>query len=216
MGALPAEVLAPLAGQVVTTAVVELLLLRVSLLLGVAELAVLAGAVGCTLATHRRLERRLATAARARSAARAELLGARTAFADLRCLDAVPQARQAVGSALARAEAAEAAAARTERHGRLSIRLLAALGQGVALLLALQFTATPQPVADAIGELLLLAAAWEVLDGLPHLLRQLARAGDAAGRLAPLATGDRPLTAFRQGRCTWSTCQSAQLPSTSR
>ncbi|MEZ0094855.1 ATP-binding cassette domain-containing protein [Streptacidiphilus sp. EB129] len=207
VGALPAQVVAPLAAHLVTTAVVEILLLRASLPLGLAEFAVLAAGVGCAVGAHRRAERRLAAAARARSLARAELLGARGAFAELRCLDAVPRARRSVASALGRAEDAEQAAARTERHGRLSMRLIAAVGQGAALVLALQFGGTPQPVAVAVGELLLLAAGWELLEGLPQLLQHLARATDAAGRLAALAREARPGTPVA-----WGPLQVADLP----
>ncbi|WP_188307777.1 ATP-binding cassette domain-containing protein, partial [Streptomyces sp. CBMA123] len=84
-----------------------------------------------------------------------------------------------------REEAGTAAAAAEQRRGRLGMRLLAALGQGLALLLGLQLGARSQPVADVVGEVLLLAAVWELLDRLPQLLRELTAGQDAAARLGP-------------------------------
>ncbi|GAA2977894.1 hypothetical protein GCM10010519_11060 [Streptomyces lactacystinicus] len=131
--------------------------------------------------------RHLAGAAAARTGARTELIAARAAFNELRCLDAVPRVRGGVAAALEREEEAASAAAAEQRTGRLGLLLLAALGQGLALVLALEAGGWSQPVADAVGEVLLLAAVWDLLDRLPQLLQELAAAQDAAARLGPLA-----------------------------
>ncbi|GGS53876.1 ATP-binding cassette domain-containing protein [Streptomyces cinerochromogenes] len=183
---LPGAVCAPLVAAVTTAGVVEILLLWAMPVLGAAELVVWAAGVGCARRAHRRARARLADAAEARAALRTVLLGSRAAFSELRCLDAVPQARRTVTEAVAAVEDAEWAAARAERLGRLALRLLAALGQASVLLIAL--TTTPaQPVAVVVGEVLLLAAGWDLLERLPRLLQHLTRADDAAARLAPLA-----------------------------
>ncbi|MFF2079007.1 ATP-binding cassette domain-containing protein [Kitasatospora sp. NPDC058162] len=184
---LPAQVIAPLAGCAVTAVLVEVLLLRASPILGAAELAVLAGGAWWAVRTGRRARRHLASAAAARTGARTDLIAARAAFNELRCLDAVPQTRGAVAAALEREEAAAAAAAAEQRSGRLGLRLLAALGQGLALLLALRADGWSQPVAEVVGEVLLLAAVGDLLERLPQLLQELAAAQDAAARLGPLA-----------------------------
>ncbi|MEV5149276.1 ATP-binding cassette domain-containing protein [Streptomyces sp. NPDC052727] len=118
------------------------------------------------------------------------LLGSRAAFDELRCLDAVPQARRAATTAVTAVESAEWAAARAERLGRLTLRCLAAVGQAAVLVIALG-AAPAQPVAVVVGEVLLLTAGWELLERLPRLLQHLARADDAAARLAPLAADER-------------------------
>ncbi|MFF5532979.1 ATP-binding cassette domain-containing protein [Streptomyces cinerochromogenes] len=183
---LPGTVCAPLVAAVTTAGLVEILLLWAMPVLGAAELVVWAVGVGCARRAHRRARSRLADAAEARAALRTVLLGSRAAFDELRCLDAVPQARRTATDAVAAVEDAEWAAARAERLGRLTLRLLAALGQASVLLIAL--TATPtQPVAVVVGEVLLLAAGWELLERLPRLLQHLTRSDDAAARLAPLA-----------------------------
>ncbi|WP_405000620.1 ATP-binding cassette domain-containing protein [Kitasatospora cathayae] len=184
---LPAQVVAPLAGCAVTAVLVEVLLLRASPTLGAAELGVFAGGTWWAIRTGRRARRHLASAAAARADARTDLIAARAAFNELRCLDAMPQVRGVVSTALEREEAAAAAAAAEQRVGRLGLRLLAALGQGLALLLALQADGWSQPVADAVGEVLLLAAVWDLLERLPQPLQELAEAQDAAARLGPLA-----------------------------
>ncbi|MBO1415533.1 ATP-binding cassette domain-containing protein, partial [Streptomyces sp. FH025] len=184
---LPAQVLAPLAGCAVTAVLVEALLLRASPVLGAAELGVFAGGGWWAIRTARRTRRHLADAAAARAGARTELIAARAAFNELRCLGAVPQVRDVVAAALGREETAAAAAAAEQRTGRLGLRLLAAIGQGLALLLALQAGGWAQPVADAVGEVLLLAAVWDLLDRLPQLFQELAAAQGAAARLGPLA-----------------------------
>jgi ATP-binding cassette subfamily C protein CydC len=186
VGGLPAQVIAPLAGYVATVAAVEILLFFASTILGIAEALVLLAGTTLALVAHRRTEQSLAAATAARTAVRAGLLGSRAAFNDLRCLDAVPQARHAVAAALARADDAKAAADAVERRGRLGLRLLAALGQSSALILGLQFAASAQSIADVIGELLLLAAGWELLESAPRLLLDRSRAGSAAERLSPL------------------------------
>ncbi|MFD7448681.1 ATP-binding cassette domain-containing protein [Kitasatospora sp. NPDC059827] len=199
---LPAQVIAPLAGCAVTAVLVEALLLGASPLLGAAELAVFAGGVWWAVRTGRRARRHLASAADARTGARTDLIAARGAFNELRCLDAMPQTRGVVATALEREEAAAAAAAAEQRTGRLGLRLFAALGQGLALLLALRAGGWSQPVADVVGEVLLLTAVWDLLDRLPQLLQELAAAQDAAERLGPLAgtPADR-----RQPTPTWGT-----------
>lgn len=195
---LPAQVIAPVAGCGVTAVLVVALLVRASPLLGAAELGVFAVGAWWTVRTGRRARRHLAVGAAARACARTELLAARAAFDELRWLDAVPQARNAVAAALERAEAADAAAAAEQRRGRLGLRLLAALGQGLAPLLALQPGGWSQPVPDAVGEVLLLAAVWELLERLPQLHQELAAAQDAAARLGPLAgDGGTPAPARR-------------------
>ncbi|MET9452243.1 ATP-binding cassette domain-containing protein [Streptomyces cinerochromogenes] len=183
---LPGTVCAPLVAAVTTAGLVEILLLWAMPVLGAAELVVWAAGVGCARRAHRRARARLADAAEARAALRTVLLGSLAAFNELRCLDAVPQARRTATEAVAAVEDAEWAAARAERLGRLTLRLLAALGQASVLLIAL--TAAPaQPVAVVVGEVLLLAAGWELLERLPRLLQHLTRSDDAAARLAPLA-----------------------------
>ncbi|MGW1006096.1 ATP-binding cassette domain-containing protein [Streptomyces sp. NPDC002520] len=188
-----ANVLAPLAAAITTACLVEILLMSAMPLLGAAELAVLAAGFGCALRAHRRARTHLAAAAEARAALRTVLLGSRAAFNELRCLDAVPQARRTATDAMAAVETSEWAAARAERLGRLALRLLAGLGQASVLVIALSVVPA-QPVAVVVGEVLLMAAGWELLERLPRLLQHLAQAGEAAERLAPLA-GEEPLAA---------------------
>ncbi|MDQ0604905.1 ATP-binding cassette subfamily C protein CydC [Streptomyces canus] len=188
---LPANVIAPLVAAVTTACLVEALLLWAMPVLGVAELVVLAVALACARHAHHRARTHLADAADARAALRTVLLGSRAAFNELRCLDALPQAQRTATSAMAAVESAEWAAARAERHGRLTLRLLAALGQATVLVIALR-DASAQPTAVVVGEVLLVAAGWELLERLPGLMQQLARARDAAGRLAPLAAEAHP------------------------
>ncbi|MGW5491255.1 ATP-binding cassette domain-containing protein [Streptomyces olivaceoviridis] len=189
---LPANVCAPLGAAVVTACLVEILLLAAMPRLGLAELVVWAAGLWCARRAHRRARAQLATAAEARAALRTVLLGSRAAFDELRCLDAVRQARRAAATAVTAVESAEWAAARAERLGRLSLRLLAAVGQAAVLVIALG-AAPAQPVAVVVGEVLLLAAGWDLLERLPRLLQHLAAAGDAADRLAPLAADERPV-----------------------
>ncbi|MET9014108.1 ATP-binding cassette domain-containing protein [Streptomyces olivaceoviridis] len=189
---LPANVCAPLGAAVVTACLVEILLLAAMPRLGLAELVVWAAGLWCARHVHQRARAQLATAAEARAALRTVLLGSRAAFDELRCLDAVPQARRAAATAVTAVESAEWAAARAERLGRLSLRLLAAVGQAAVLVIALG-AAPAQPVAVVVGEVLLLAAGWDLLERLPRLLQHLAAAGDAADRLAPLAGDERPV-----------------------
>ncbi|MEU6269981.1 ATP-binding cassette domain-containing protein [Saccharopolyspora shandongensis] len=73
------------------------------------------------------------------------------------------------------------------RRARLLLRLLAAVGQAAVLLLALSGPVFTQPAADAIGQALLVAAAYELLEALPQVLRDRGLAADAALRLADLA-----------------------------
>ncbi|MEU3856388.1 ATP-binding cassette domain-containing protein [Streptomyces sp. NPDC028722] len=196
VGGLPANVCAPLAAAVTTACLVEILLLWAMPLLGAAELVLWAAGVVCVRRAHHRTRAHLVTAAEARATLRTVLLGSRAAFDELRCLDAVPQVRRTATDAMTAVESAEWAAARAERLGRLTLRLLAALGQASVLLIAL-CAAPSQPGAVVVGEVLLTAAGWELLERLPRLLQQLAQADDAAVRLAPLA-GEEPATDRRR------------------
>ncbi|MFD7872839.1 ATP-binding cassette domain-containing protein [Streptomyces sp. NPDC059766] len=205
---LPANVCAPLAAAATTACLIEILLLGAMPLLGAAELVVWTAGLVCAGLAHRRARSCLRTAAEARSALRTVLLGSRAAFDELRCLDAVPQARRAATAAMTAVESAEWAAARAERLGRLALRLLAAVGQATVLVLAL-CVAPAQPVAVVVGEVLLTAAGWELLERLPRLLHLLSQAGDAAVRLAPLAAGEPP--AARRGP-TAQVLEAAGLP----
>ncbi|MFE3905024.1 ATP-binding cassette domain-containing protein [Streptomyces sp. NPDC059153] len=188
---LPANVCAPLAAAVTTACLIEILLLWAMPLLGAAELVVWAAGLVCARRAHRRARAHLGTAAEARSELRTVLLGSRAAFDELRCLDAVPQARRSATAAMVAVESAEWAAARAERLGRLVLRLPAAVGQASVLVIAL-CAAPAQPVASVVGEVLLMAAGWELLERLPRLLHLLTQAGEAAGRLAPLAAEEPP------------------------
>ncbi|MGW4517363.1 ATP-binding cassette domain-containing protein [Streptomyces sp. NPDC004393] len=189
---LPANVFAPLVAAVTTACLVEILPLWAIPLLGAAELVVWGAGLVWARRAHRLARARLATAAEARAALRTTLLGSRAAFNELRCLDAVPQAQRTATTAMTAVESAEWAAARAERLGRLGLRLLAALGQASVLLIGLG-AAPAQPVAVVVGEVLLVAAGWELLERLPWLLQYLAQAGEAAERLAPLAAEERPV-----------------------
>ncbi|MGW2857841.1 ATP-binding cassette domain-containing protein, partial [Streptomyces sp. NPDC001215] len=100
-------------------------------------------------------------------------------------------AQRTATAAMTAVESAEWAAARAERLGRLGLRPLAALGQASVLVIGLG-AAPAQPVAVVVGEVLLMAAGWELLERLPRLLQYPAQAGEAAERLAPLAAEERP------------------------
>ncbi|SHH78285.1 ATP-binding cassette domain-containing protein [Streptomyces sp. 3214.6] len=189
---LPANAIAPLVAAVMTGCLVDALLLWAVPVLGMAELIVWAVGLACARHAHHRARTHLAYAADARAAFRTALLGSRAAFNELRCLDALPQAQQTATSAMAAVESAEWAAARAERHGRLALRLLAALGQAAVLVIALR-AAPAQPIAVVVGEVLLVAAKWELLERLPGLMQHLAQARDAAGRLASLAAETHPV-----------------------
>lgn len=201
---LPANALAPIAAAITTACLVDVLLLWAMPVLGLAELAVWALGLACVRHFHLRARTHLADAAEARAALRTVLLGSRAAFNELRCLDAVPQARRSAASAADTVEAVRWAAARAERHGRLALRLLAALGQAAVLVIAL-CAAPAQPIAVAVGEVLLVAAGWELLERLPRLTQHVARASDAAGRLAPFAAAARPAEGRRAGGHSLST-----------
>ncbi|MFE9557845.1 ATP-binding cassette domain-containing protein [Streptomyces sp. NPDC006703] len=188
---LPANAIAPLAAAVTTACLVEALLLWAGPALGIAQLAVWAVGFACARHAHRSARAHLANAAEARAAFGTALLGSRAAFNELRCLDALPQARRTATSAMADVESAEWAAARAERHGRLALRLLAGVAQASVLLIALH-TAPTQMIAVTVGEVLLVAAGWELLERLPRLMQQLTQAGDAAGRLAALCAEEPP------------------------
>ncbi|MFD7014123.1 ATP-binding cassette domain-containing protein [Streptomyces sp. NPDC059928] len=184
---LPANAIAPLVAAVTTACLVETLLLWARPALGIAQLAVWAAGLACARHAHRSARAHLANAAEARAAFGTALLGSRAAFNELRCLDALPQARLAATSAMADVESAEWAAARAERNGRLALRLLAGLAQASVLLIA-----PTQMIGVTVGEVLLVAAGWELLERLPRLMQHLTQAGNAAGRLAALADEEPP------------------------
>ncbi|MEV8528385.1 ATP-binding cassette domain-containing protein [Streptomyces sp. NPDC052000] len=188
---LPANAIAPLVAAVTTACLVEALLLWARQALGIAQLAVWAAGFACARHAQRSARAHLANAAEARAAFGTALLGSRAAFNELRCLDALPQARLAATSAMADVESAEWAAARAERQGRLALRLLAAVAQASVLLIALRAAPT-QMIGVTVGEVLLVAAGWELLERLPRLMQHLTQAGNAAGRLAALSDEEPP------------------------
>ncbi|MFB7779561.1 ATP-binding cassette domain-containing protein [Streptomyces bauhiniae] len=177
------SVLTPLAGLGLTTATVVILLFVASPPAAAAELLVLAVALTAVRALHQRADRHRRTAAAARTAARTALLSARAALPELRCLDALDHARRQVGAEVDRADRADAAAAASVRTAYLVLRGLGALGQLAVLVLALGTPWRTQSAAAAIGEVLLVAAAYELIDGLPAILADLGLATDAARRL---------------------------------
>jgi ATP-binding cassette subfamily C protein CydC len=188
---LPANAIAPLVAAITTACLVEGLLLWTMPVLGAVELIVWAVGLTCIRHAHHRARSHLADAAEARAALRTALLGSRAAFNELRCLDALPQAQHSAASAMADVESAEWATARAERHGRLTLRLHSALGQATVLVIALR-TAPAQPIAVVVGEVLLVATGWELLERLPRLMQHLSQARDATGRLASLAAEAHP------------------------
>ncbi|MEU5846284.1 ATP-binding cassette domain-containing protein [Saccharopolyspora shandongensis] len=188
VGAIPAQVVPPLAGIGLTSTAVVGLLLVASPLAGAAELVLLAVSAATAVAADRRSRGHRRAAAAARSAASTALLSARSALPELRCLEAVEVVRDEVAEAVGRARRAEAAAAEVTRRARLLLRLLATAGQPAVLLLALSGPVFTQPAADAIGEVLLVAAAYELMETLPQVLRDHGLAADAALRLADLAS----------------------------
>jgi ATP-binding cassette subfamily C protein CydC len=181
------QVVPPLAGIGLTATVIVTLLLVASPPAGAAELLLLVLSAATAVAAERRTRGHQQTAAEARTAARTALLSARSALAELRCLDAVDLARDQVAHAVGRARRAEAAAASVMRWARLLLRLLAVVGQTAVLVLALSGPVFAQPAADAIGEVLVVAAAYELVETLPQVLRDHGLAADAAGRLKDLA-----------------------------
>ncbi len=144
------------------------------------------------MAGERRTRDHRRTAAEAWTAARTGLLSARSALAELRCLDAVDPVRDRVADAVGRARRAEAAAESVLRRSKLLLRLLAVAGQTTVLVLALSGPVFAQPAADAIGEVLLVAAAYELMETLPQVLRDRGLAADAALRLTDLANRGLP------------------------
>lgn len=188
VGGIAGQVVPPLAGIALTATVVVALLLVASWPAGAAELLLLACSAATTVASERQGRDHQQAAAAARASARTALLSARSALPELRCLDAVGLVRDQVAQAVGRARRAEAAAASVMRRARLLLRLLAVAGQSAVLLLALSGPVFTQPAADAIGEVLLVAAAYELMETLPQVLRDHGLAADAALRLADLAS----------------------------
>ncbi|GAB7188405.1 hypothetical protein ATKI12_8236 [Kitasatospora sp. Ki12] len=192
VGGSAARVVPPLAGIGLTAAVVVALLTAASPPSGAAELLLLALSTATAVAGERRTRGHRRTAAQAWAAARTGLLSARSALAELRCLDAVGPVRDRVADAVGRARRAEAEAESVMRRSRLLLRLLAVAGQTTVLVLALSGPAFTQPAADAIGEVLLVAAAYELMETLPQVLRDHGLASDAALRLKDLANRALP------------------------
>ncbi|MFE5035081.1 ATP-binding cassette domain-containing protein [Streptomyces sp. NPDC056683] len=186
VGALPADVLAPLASTAVTAAVVTGLLWHADARLGAAELLVFLLAAVTAVATHRRAQDAVRRSAREQAVVRTELLGARDALPELICLDAVTPASARIAAALERAHRADEDTRRVLRTGQSALRLLGALGQCLVLVIALDLAATAQSVSAAIGEVLLVAAGFELVEQLPRILPAYGRARAAARRLAPL------------------------------
>ncbi|WP_413751924.1 ATP-binding cassette domain-containing protein [Streptomyces sp. R-74717] len=192
VGGIAGQVVPPLAGIGLTATVVVTLLMVASPPSGAAELLLLALSAATAVVTERRTRGHQQAAAAARVAARTALLSARSALPELRCLDAVDLVRDQVAQAVGRARLAEAAAASVMRRARLLLRLLAVAGQTAVLLLALSGPVFTQPAADAIGEVLLVAAAYELMETLPQVLRDHGLAADAALRLTDLASRALP------------------------
>ncbi|MDH6578214.1 ATP-binding cassette domain-containing protein [Kitasatospora sp. MAP5-34] len=191
VGAAPARTVAPLAGVGVTAVVVVALICVANPVAGAAEALLLALALAVALRTDRRAAAHRAEAADDRAAARSALLSARAVLPELRCLDAVDPAREQVARRVERARRADATSLAALRTGRLLLRLLAALGQVAVLLLALSGRSTLQPVADAIGEVLLVAAGYELVETLPQILHDHGTAAHSARRLIDLLTRAR-------------------------
>ena len=187
VGGMAGQVVPPLAGIGLTATVIVMLLLVASPPAGAVELILLALSAATAVAAERRARGRQQSAAEARAAARTALLSARSALPELRCLDAVDLVRDQIADAVGRARRAEAAAASVMRRSRLLLRLLGVAGQTAVLVLALSGPVFTQPAADAIGEVLLVAAAFELMETLPQVLRDHGLAADAAGRLTDLA-----------------------------
>ncbi|MFD3588154.1 ATP-binding cassette domain-containing protein [Streptomyces sp. NPDC058683] len=200
VGALPADVLAPLASTAVTAVVVTGLLWHADAWLGAAELLVFLLAAATAAAAYRRTQDAVRRSAREQAVVRTELLGARDALPELICLDAVTPARARIAKAMERAHRADEDTRRALRAGQLSLRLLGSLGQCLVLVLALDLAATAQSVSAAIGAVLLIAAGHELVERLPRILPAYGRARAAAQRLAPLNTvpappaGEAPVT----------------------
>ncbi|WP_329166274.1 ATP-binding cassette domain-containing protein [Streptomyces sp. NBC_01717] len=197
VGGIPAQVVPPLAGIGLTATVVVALLLVASPLAGTAELVLLAVSAATAVAADRRTREHQRAAAAARATARTALLSARSALPELRCLGAVDVVRDQVTRSVDQSRRAEAAVAVVMRRARLLLRLLAIAGQAAVLLLALSGPVFTQPAADAIGEVLLVAAAYELMETLPQVLRDNGLAADATLRLGDLVnrafpTGQRP------------------------
>ncbi|MGW1760060.1 ATP-binding cassette domain-containing protein [Streptomyces mirabilis] len=187
VGGMAAQVVPPLASIGLTATVVVTLLLVASPPAGAAELLLLALSAATAVAAERRTRGHQRTAAEAWATARAALFSGRSALAELRCLDAVDLVRDQVAHAVGRARRAEDAAASVMRRARLRLRLLAMAGQTAVLILALSGPVFTQPAADAIGEVLLVAAAYELMETLPQVLRDQGLAADSALRLTDLA-----------------------------
>ncbi|MFE7539279.1 ATP-binding cassette domain-containing protein [Streptomyces platensis] len=192
VGGTAGQVVPPLAGIGLTAAVVVTLLTVASPPSGAAELLLLALSAATAVTAERRTRGHQRTAAEAWATARAALLSARSAWWELRCLDAVDVVRDQIADAVGRARRAEAAAESVMRRSRLLLRLLAVAGQTAVLVLALSGPVFAQPAAEAIGEVLLVAAAYELVETLPQVLRDHGLAAEAAHRLTELANRALP------------------------
>jgi ATP-binding cassette subfamily C protein CydC len=192
VGGTAGQVVPPLAGIGLTAAAVVTLLMVASPQSGATELLLLALSTATAVTAERRTRGHQQTAAQAWASARTSLLSARSALPELRCLDAVDLVRDQVAHTVGRARRAEAAAASVIRRSRLLLRLLAVAGQTSVLVLALSGPLFTQPAADAIGEVLLVAAAYELMETLPQALRDHGLATAAALRLTELANRALP------------------------
>ncbi|WP_329585986.1 ATP-binding cassette domain-containing protein [Kitasatospora sp. NBC_01250] len=193
VGAAPARTAAPLTGVGATAVVVVALICVANPTAGAVEALLLALALAVAVHMNARAGAHRAEATAERAAARSTLLSARSALPELRCLDAVEHARDQVAQRVERARRADAASLAALRNSRLLLRLLAVLGQVAVLLLALSSRSTMQPVADAIGEALLVAAGYELVETLPQLLRDRGSAAHAAVRLTDVLARARAL-----------------------
>ncbi|WP_327070739.1 ATP-binding cassette domain-containing protein [Kitasatospora sp. NBC_01302] len=193
VGAAPARTAAPLTGVGATAVVVVALICVANPTAGAVEALLLALALAVAVRMNARAGSHRAEATAERAAARSTLLSARSALPELRCLDAVEHARDQVAQRVERARRADAASLAALRNSRLLLRLLAVLGQVAVLLLALSSRSTMQPVADAIGEALLVAAGYELVETLPQLLRDRGSAAHAAVRLTDVLARARAL-----------------------
>ncbi|WP_316742097.1 ATP-binding cassette domain-containing protein [Streptomyces sp. MK7] len=187
VGGMAGQVVPPLAGIGLTATVVVTLLMAASWPSGAAELLLLVLSAATAVTAERRTRGHQRTAAEAWAAARTGLLSARSALPELRCLEAVDLVREQVAHEVGRARRAEAAADSLMRRSKLLLRLPAVAGQTAVLVLALSGPVLTQPAADAIGEVLLVAAAYELMEALPQVLRDHGLAAEAALRLTDLA-----------------------------
>ncbi|MGF6889336.1 ATP-binding cassette subfamily C protein CydC [Nocardia sp. GAS34] len=199
VGAAPARILAPLAGILATAAVVVALISIASPVAGAGQAVLFVVAGGIAVRTNSRAAALHARARSARSLARSALISDHASLPELMCLDMVGRARDQILQTVSRAEGFDTDCLAAVRRGRLLLRLLGSIGQASILVLALSTHSAIQPVASAIGETLLVAAAYELVESLPHILRDSDSAGACAARLTTFLTPTRPVTAPTPG-----------------